>query len=127
MAARMSQPTTFGRRQSLTQPSSFAPVLDPGALSPEAEAFRQQLGAQRASASSDFGAWRRSQGPRRAFAWFLGLALMAPGLICFALDAPWVVSGGLELLGLATNAWLRRERRLHIASIARWDEGQAGL
>ena len=121
----MSQPTTFGRRQSLVPPPRSVPARDDtGALSPEAEAFRQQLNAKR-SGSSDFGAWRRSQGPRRAFAWFLGLSLMAPGLICFALDAHWAVSAGLELAGLMANAWLRNERRRHITAIARWDEGAA--
>jgi hypothetical protein len=52
---------------------------------------------------------------------------MAPGLLCFALDAPWMVSVGLEFAGLAVNGWLRHERRRHLGAIARWDTDQAEL
>ena len=122
----MSQPTSFGRRHSPPSPPAAhtAAVED---FSPEAEAFRRQLAAQSGRGGSDFAAWRRAQTPHRALAWLLGLVLMAPGLICFAIDAPWTVSAGLELAGGAVNWWLRRERRRHLLAIISWDAEQAQI
>jgi hypothetical protein len=50
----------------------------------------------------------------------VGLVLMAPGLVCFASQAPWWLSLGLEAAGLIANGWLRQERRRQAAAIAAW-------
>lgn len=90
-------------------------------LSAEAEAFRAQLKVDRPAESADFSDWRRGMRGRRLAAWFLTFALLSPGLLCFLFQAPGEISGGLELLGLFANWWLRRERRRHLQQIIQWE------
>ena len=121
----MTAQTSFGRRQATPSRIAPTPALDSDTLSPEAEAFRAQLAASRAEAEPDFGAWHRAQRSKRLLAWGIGIALMLPGVVCFALDTPWYVSIGLEVFGIAANMWLRQERRRRISEIASWDAPQA--
>ena len=119
----MSGQTAFGRRQPASPEIAFAPSST--ALSPEAEAFRARLAAGALDAgapdaSADFERWRRSGQGRLTLAWIVRLALLAPGLLSFALHASWPVGLGLELGGLTANAWLQRERRRHRADILAW-------
>jgi hypothetical protein len=119
----MTGPVTFGRK---TAAPASAPRLAPrpapqsNDLSPEAEAFRARLKRDGAVEASEFSGWLRANQGRRWLAWTLGLALMAPGVLCFAFQAPGEVSGGLEVLGVAGNWWLRRERRRRLKEIASW-------
>ena len=90
------------------------------AWSPQLEAFVASLTDAEPSEAAEFARWRRRQLPNRLLVVVLGLALMAPGLICFAVQAPWWVALGLEAAGVAANVWLRRERRRNAAAIAGW-------
>ena len=120
----MAGETTFGRRQAgaATPPAPTAARSAPASddLSPAAEAFRSALRASGAE-SNDFSAWMRRQRSSQVMAWVLGLALLAPGGLCFLIDLPWPVSTGLEALGLVGNWWLRRERRRRLRAIAAWE------
>ena len=49
-------------------------------------------------------------------------AFMSPGLVCLLLQAPLGVSLGVEALGLAINAWIRRERRRRLSEITAWED-----
>ena len=114
----MPEQITFGRRR--TPVPAVSARIDPEALSPEAEAFRAELAASRMAVDEEFATWRRSQRPRRFGFILLSVLLLAPGLICFVLDAPWQASMGLEAAGFACAAWVRKERRRRIGEIAGW-------
>jgi len=117
----MAEPVTFGRRK--VPPPPATPVrgaVPPQASSADLEAFAASIRASKASDVEEFARWRREQTPRRLLMLLARFALLAPGLICFALHAPWWVSTSLEVAGLAANAWLRRERRRQASAIAAW-------
>ena len=124
-SAPVTQPTAFGRRS-----ASAAPALRPSpavgvALSPEAEAFVAELKAAPPHQAEDFAAWRRASRAQRLLIWGLGAVLLAPGLLCFLLQLPREISGGLELAGMAGNVWLRYDRRRRIKAIAAWEQPTA--
>ena len=115
--------TTFGRKRTSGVTAGVTAPISPAArqgLSPQAEAFRASLRANPDAPVEDFANWRRTTQPRRWVAWAVGLALMSPGLLCFALHTPRSVSVGLEVAGAVANAWLRQERRRHLREIATW-------
>jgi hypothetical protein len=117
----MAEPVTFGRRKAL--PSAPVPAQTPGRPelpSPDLEAFAASIRNAQGSDVEAFARWRREQAPRRLLMLLARFALLTPGLLCFALHAPWWVSTGLEAAGLAANAWLRRERRRQASAIAAW-------
>jgi hypothetical protein len=120
----VAEPTTFGRRRVQSLPAA-RPAVDVHALGPEAEAFRRELSTGRPAAPSDFSDWWRTQQAKRLFAWFLTLALLTPGVLCFVFQTPWPVSAGLELGGILINWWLRRERRRRLKEIASWESPAA--
>ena len=115
----VAEETSFGRRRASGDPGARA-VPTAQALSPEAEAFRAALALGR-EAPQSFSDWRRAQRPRRLFAWTLGFVLLLPGVLGFCFQAPLSVSIGLELAGIATNAWLRRERRRRLRAVVGWE------
>ncbi len=120
----MREPTRFGRKAPASLPKTPAPAVARAqlqALSAEAEAFRKTLKSGDPAAKSDFAHWRRSQLGRRVIFWIASILLLAPGVISFVVDMPFSLSAGLEVLGLAGNWWLRRERRRHLKEIATWD------
>jgi hypothetical protein len=118
----VAQPATFGRRGLPPKASSQAPGrLEP--LSPELEAFAASLKDAEFSDTKEFARWRRNQLPRRLLMILVRVAFMAPGLICFADQAPWWVSSGFEVAGLFANGWLVRERRRQTSAIAAWTPG----
>jgi hypothetical protein len=121
----MAADESFGRRRGHEPIQAGAGYVAAG-LSPEAEAFRATMTSGPTDGAPDFADWRRAQQPRRLFAWLLTFALLSPGLLCFLFQAPLSISIGLEGAGLAINAWLRRERRRHLAAIARWEEPPNG-
>jgi hypothetical protein len=84
------------------------------------DAFAASIRDAQRSEVAEFARWRRGQVPRRLLIVLVGLALLAPGLVCVVLQAPWWVSLSLEAAGLAANGWLRRERRRHASAIAAW-------
>jgi hypothetical protein len=84
------------------------------------ERFAASLKDVKINEVADFATWRRRQLPRRLLVILVGLILMAPGLLCFVVQAPWWLSVGLEAAGLAANGWLRRERRRQTLAIAKW-------
>jgi hypothetical protein len=90
------------------------------AWSPQLEAFVASLKDAEPSEAAEFARWRRRQFPRRLLIILLSLALLAPGVVCFAVQAPLWVSLTVEAAGLAANAWLRRERRRTASAIAAW-------
>jgi hypothetical protein len=114
------EPTTFGRKPAPSPPKASEPAAAPG-LSAQAEAFRKTLKSEGSTGQSDFADWRRTQKGRRAVFWIASIALLAPGVISFIVDMPFSLSLGLEVLGIAGNWWLRRERRRHLKEIATWD------
>jgi len=119
----MAEQATFGRRKVVSPPPpppARKPV-QPEASSPQLEAFAASVRAARASDAAEFAEWRREQLPRRLLVVLVGLALLAPGLICIVIQAPWWLSLGLEAAGLAANAWLRYERRRQASAIAAWE------
>ncbi len=115
----MPQQATFGRRVAPAQPPA-RPPFDPNRLSPEAEAFRAAIGDGHGGELDDFAQWRRAQRPRRVLVIALGVAFMAPGLLCFLVQAPWEASIAFSLAGVAVNGWLRRERQRQAREIAQW-------
>lgn len=120
----MAEQKTFGRRrapQSAPAPMRPArPIAVGNPDSPELQAFRASLKDLRPGQDAEFAEWRRAQSPRRLLVFLVGLAFLAPGAVCFAFHAPWQVSLGLELAGLAANAWRRRERARLARDIAAW-------
>ena len=118
----MSPKVSFGRRVTPPTAPAVAPppivIGDPG-FSPEAEAFRAELAAEKGD-SSDFAAWRRSQRGRQLFAWAMTFAFLCPGALCYVFNAPALVSIGLELAGVLLNMGLRRQRRRRLTQIANW-------
>lgn len=115
----MAEQATFGRRSV----GSPAPVRAPGraeAPNPALDAFAASLRDAKANDVAEFARWRRGQLPRRLLIILVGLALLAPGLLCFLVQAPLWVSLSLEAAGLAANGWLRRERRRQASAIADW-------
>ena len=114
----MTQETSFGRRRPVEIPQTPEP-FDPLTLSPEAEAFRVSLKAERAK-PADFRQWRQEDSGRRLVTWVLTLALLSPGVLCFLLQIPPLASIGVEALGVGANLWLRRERRRRLKAIAAW-------
>ena len=120
----MAQQVTFGRR-GVRAPTPVQPPeprrLEPS--SPDVEAFAASLRDSKLSDAAEFARWRRDQLPRRLLMILVSLALMAPGLVCFAVKAPWWVSLVLEGAGLAAGVWLRRERRRQASAIAAWEPG----
>jgi len=114
----MAESVAFGRRT--TPPVRKPPHPKDAGLSPQAEAFRARLG-EGEPPGEDFAAWRRSQAGRTATAWLLGLALLFPGVVCFALDAPTPLAILVEAAGIGGNWWLRRERRRRLKAIANWE------
>jgi hypothetical protein len=114
------EPTTFGRKPAPSLAKPPAP-LEAHGLSPQAEAFRKTLKSDGTAAPSDFAHWRRTQQGRRVVFWIASILLLAPGVISFIVDMPFSLSLGLEVLGIAGNWWLRRERKRHLKEIATWD------
>ena len=115
----MAQQVTFGRRGV----RSLAPARAggrPEPLNPELEAFAASIRAAQPSDIDEFARWRRHQFSSRLLIVLLGLALMAPGLVCLIVQAPWWISLSLEAAGLVANGWLRRERRRQASAIAAW-------
>ncbi len=90
-------------------------------LNTAVEAFRTELAARGLDEVAAFGDWRRSQRNRRLVTGLLSMALMCPGVICWILSAPWVVSTGLEVVGIGLGFWLRAERRRQLNDIATWE------
>jgi len=121
----MSDARPFGRRQAAPAPKSRAATPRPAepakGLTAEAEAFRAELVASRAAPTA-LTDWRRSLLTRQITAWLITLAFMSPGLLCLLFQAPLAVSGGLEIAGLAVNAWLRRARRRRLSEIVAWED-----
>jgi hypothetical protein len=123
----MAEQVTFGRRRPNPQEAAPAPApapapaqAQPETSSADLEAFAASIRNARASDVDEFVQWRRDQLPRRTLMILVSLALLAPGIICFAVQAPWWVSMSLEVAGLAANVWLRRARRSQAAAIAEW-------
>ena len=114
------EPPPFGRKPA---PSLAKPPEPPDThgLSPQAEAFRKTLTSDGTAGASDFAHWRRTQQGRRVVFWGASILLLAPGLISFIFDMPLSLSLGLEVLGIAGNWWLRRERKRHLKEIATWE------
>jgi hypothetical protein len=129
----MVEQVTFGRRNvrppepALARaPVAPAPV-QPESSSADLEAFAASIRAGQASDVDEFARWRRQQAPRRLVMILVRFALLTPGLVCFALHAPWWASTSLEVVGLAANAWLRLERRRQASAIAAWSpDAEAG-
>lgn len=118
---RMAEQVTFGRRD--VRPAAAKPAYAPARpepSSPELEAFAAAIRDARLSDAAEFARWRRQQLPRRLLMILVRLALIAPGLLCFAIHAPWWVSSGLEVAGVAANAWVRGERKRQVSAIAAW-------
>lgn len=115
----MSDPIAFGRRALAAPKRSIAGAA---ILDPASEAFRAQLAAESSAPSTALADWRRSHRGRLILTWLIGLAVMSPGALCFLFQTPLSVSIGLEALGLAVNAWLRRERRRRLREIVAWEE-----
>jgi hypothetical protein len=118
----MPEPVTFGRRSAAPAAQvQRPPAADPMVLSPQAEAFTAQISADVDRSDPAFGGWLRKQQAGRMLAWAITLALLSPGILCFALNAPTSVSVGVELVGMVANFWLRRKRRRHLNQIASWE------
>ena len=115
----MAEPVTFGRR-SVRPPGPAPPPAQPESPRPDLEAFAASVRGAQASDVDEFARWRRRQFPRRLLMLLVRFALLTPGLVCFALHAPWWVSLCLEAAGLAANGRLRRERRRQASAIAAW-------
>lgn len=126
----MAEQQTFGRRRApqpeaaWMRPARPIPVAEPD--SPELEAFRASLKDLRPGQDAEFARWPRTQRPQRLLVFLVGLAFLAPGVVCFALQAPWWVSLTLELAGFAANAWRRRERQRLAQDIAAWTPSAGG-
>ena len=128
----MAEQRTFGRRRAPQPDTAWPrppvprpiPVADPD--SPQLQAFRASLKAVRPGQDAEFAQWTRAQRPQRLLVFLVGLAFLAPGAVCFALQAPWWVSLSLELAGLAANAWRRRERQRLARDIAAWTPSAGG-
>ena len=116
---RMAEQVTFGRR-GVSPPAPARTPPRPEPSSPELEAFAASIRDAKLSDAAEFARWRRKQLPRRLLMILVRLALIAPGLVCFAVHAPWWVSAGLEVAGVAANAWVRGERRRQVSAIAAW-------
>ncbi len=117
----MAQTSTFGRRGGAGPSANLARGIGRDAgLSPEAEAFRASLRSADTTQNPDFADWSRTQRPRRAAIFVARIALLMPGVICFAFHAPWYVSIGVQLAGVAANALLRTERRRYLQDVADW-------
>jgi hypothetical protein len=115
----MAEQVTFGRRRVSPQAAARA-SRQPETSSADLEAFAASIRNERASDVAEFARWRRDQFPRRLLMILVSLALLTPGLVCFAVQAPWWVSLSLGAAGLAANAWLRWERRRQASAIAAW-------
>ena len=118
----MPQPVPFGRRQLAAvrpQVSPPQPAQTRAELSAAAEAFRQELAAG-CPVRGDFAAWKRSQTSGRILAWVATFVFLSPGLLCFVLNAPGLVSTGLTVAGLFAAGWLRLQRRRHLSAIREW-------
>ena len=119
---RMAEQVIFGRRGARPpEPPPARVAAPPGPSSPELEAFAASIRDARLSDAAEFARWRRRQLPRRLLMILVRLALVAPGLLCFAVHAPWWISSGLEVAGVAANAWVRGERRRQVSAIAGWE------
>jgi hypothetical protein len=117
----VAQQVTFGRRSALTP--TPAPVRAPDRLeawSPQLEAFVASLKDAEPSEAAEFARWRQQQLPNRLLVIVLGLALLAPGLVCFLIKTPLWVSLCVEAAGFVANAWLRHVRRRNASAIAGW-------
>src|ERR1700744_3018172 len=95
------------------------------AWSPQLEAFVASLKDAEPSEAAEFARWRQQQLPNRLLVFVLGVALLAPGLICFLVHAQFWVSLAVEAAGFAANIWLRHERRRNAAAIAGWTPDRA--
>jgi hypothetical protein len=122
----MAEQVTFGRKN--VRPPEPAPAPEPAstqvqpeASNPELEAFAASIRDSKASDVEAFAEWRREQAPRRLLMLLLRFALLTPGLVCFAFHAPLWLSIGLEVAGVAANAWMRGERRRQASAIAAWE------
>lgn len=113
----MAERVTFGRR---SVPAPERKASRPETSNPQLEAFAASVRDAKASDVAEFARWRRERLPRMLLMILLRFALLTPGLICFAFQAPWWSSLGLEAVGLAANAWLRQERRRQASEIAAW-------
>jgi hypothetical protein len=118
--AAVSDQNSFGRRKPVVS-AVLRSTASQTALSPDAEAFLAKLAAERPAAQSGFAQWMGERRARRTLAWIVGLALLCPGALSFIFNAPAYVSIGLEVMGVVTNVWLRRERRRHLNEIASWE------
>lgn len=67
-----------------------------------------------------FDDWLKTQRTRRLRFLFVRFALLAPGLLCFVLDAPLALSMGLEIAGFIANVWVKTERKKQAEEIATW-------
>ncbi|MGZ3371220.1 MAG: hypothetical protein ACXWK1_19905 [Caulobacteraceae bacterium] len=126
----MAQQVTFGRRGVRSPTPAPSPIRTPDRpepSSPELEAFAASIKDAELSDAAEFARWRRQQYPRRLLIILVGLALLAPGLVCFVVQAPLWVSLGLEAAGLFANGWLRQERRRQASAIAAWTPAGDGL
>ncbi len=120
----MAEQVTFGRRggrPALPEPALAGTPVRPEPSSPELEAFAASVRDARLSDAAEFARWRRQQLPRRVLMILARLALIAPGMLCFAVHAPWWISSGLEVAGVAANAWVRGERKRQVSAIAGWE------
>jgi hypothetical protein len=106
------------------RPARPIPVAEPD--SPELQAFRASLKDIRPGEDAEFAQWRRAQRPQRLLVFLVSLVFLAPGAVCFVLQAPWWVSLGLELAGFAANDWRRRERKRLAQAITDWTPSSGG-
>lgn len=97
-------------------------VASSDALSPEAEAFRREMRKGSKGADARFEDWHRSQRFGRVMFVVLRLALMTPGVLCFAVHAPRSASFGLEVAGFAIGWWLKRVRKRYYRTIVTWKD-----
>ena len=105
---------------SRTPPEDWSTASDP--LSPEAEAFRREMHEGSKASDVQFDDWRRSQQFSGFIFIILRIALMAPGVLCFALHAPRSVALVLEVLGIGLGWWMKRARKRYHRTIVDWKD-----
>ena len=124
----MAEAPTFGRRRvpgSVPGPAGGPrrpPPRSPSEVSAAAEAFAASLREGRIARGEDaaFDDWLKTQKIRRLRFLAVRFGLLAPGLLCFFVDAPMALSFGLEIAGMIANVWVKTERKKQAEEIATW-------